>query len=341
MELTFNGGAREVGGSCIVVETEDSRIALDYGIKIDEGISNVLPSDLDAVVVTHAHLDHSGNLLTLADKGIIIIGSHVTHDITHELLQDLIKIYRFKKKPLPYNFQDLCKISDLWLPKEHVALPGSELILHPAGHVLGANMVELKTEGKTLLYTGDFCSHDTEILNGINPESLPKRPDILIMESTYGGTIRPKRNELKKALFGKMIETMENDGNILVPAFAFHRLQEMARRIDSAMKEKILPRYNAYYISGLAHKISHYYNDYKDLLSKNISYEKTPFNFSCVKHLKRVDQIEEPAIVICTSGFGHAGASHTLLLQWAPHDEDSIIINTGYLHICLAQKYYT
>lgn len=331
MKLIFNGGAREVGGSCTLVETEDVRIALDYGIKVDKGLSDDMPKDLDAVVVSHAHLDHSGNVLTLSDRENIIIGSKATRDITIELLQDLLKIHRIKGKPLPYNMHDIYKIADLWSIRERTALPGMEISLIPAGHVLGANMIHLKTNGINLLYTGDFCLHKTGILNGINLETLPKKPDALIMESTYGDTIRPTRIELMKTLFAKMIETMDQEGNILLPVFAFHRLQEMARSIDLAMKEKIIPNYNAYYISGLAHRINRYYNGYKHLLTPEVNNQKNPFIFHQVRYIKRTEHIEEPAIVICTSGFGHAGASNSLLLEWAGNEKDRIIINTGYL----------
>ena len=331
MKITFNGGAREVGGSCIVVDTEDARVALDYGIKVDEGLSYTMPQDVDAVVVSHAHLDHSGNLLTLAEKEPVIIGSGVTHEITMELLKDLIKIHRMKGKALPYDVKDIHKLSDLWLTRTHVALPGVEISLYPAGHVLGANMIHLKTKTKSLLYTGDFCTHNTEILDGADMSALPKEPDVLVMESTYGGTTRPKRTELVKELFGKIIETMDREGNILIPSFAFHRIQEMARRIDTAMREQLLPRYNAYYISGLAHKITHYYNDYKSLLSKQVNQQPNPFQFTKIRRLYRTEQIKEPAVVMCTSGFGHAGASRFLLYQWAGNEKDTIIINTGYL----------
>jgi Cft2 family RNA processing exonuclease len=331
MKITFNGGAREVGGSCTVVETEDARVALDYGIKVDEGLSYDMPGDLDAVIVSHAHLDHSGNLLTIADKKVVVIGSRATREITTELLQDLIKIQKMKGNAFPYNFQDACKLSELWLTRTNVALPGMEVSRYPAGHVLGANMVQLKTRDKTLLYTGDFCVHDTEILDGVNVDALPREPDVLIMESTYGGKNRPKREELVKSLFGKILETMERGGNILIPAFAFHRIQEMTRRIDLAMGTKLLPRYNAYYISGLAHRITQYYNDYKTLLSKQVNEHANPFNYQRVRRVRRTEQIQEPAIVICTSGFGHAGASRSLLSKWAGNDEDAVIINTGYL----------
>lgn len=331
MKITFNGGAREVGGSCTVVETEDARVALDYGIKVDEGLAYNMPGDLDAVIVSHAHLDHSGNLLTIADKKVVVIGSRATREVTTELLQDLIKIQKMKGTAFPYNFKDVCKLSELWLTRTNVALPGMEISRYPAGHVLGANMVQLKTRDRTLLYTGDFCVHDTEILDGVGMDALPREPDVLVMESTYGGTIRPKREELVKSLFGKILETMERGGNILIPAFAFHRIQEMTRRIDVAMGAKLLPRYNAYYISGLAHRITQYYQDYKALLSKEVNMQANPFNLQKVRRVRRTEQIKEPAIVICTSGFGHAGASRFLLSKWAGNEDDAVIINTGYL----------
>ncbi len=331
MKITFNGGAREVGGSCTVVETEDARVALDYGIKVDEGLSYNMPGNLDAVIVSHAHLDHSGNLLTIADKKVVVIGSRATRDITSELLQDLIKIQKMKGNAVPYNFQDVSKLSELWLTRQSLALPGVEVSQYPAGHVLGANMVHLKTRDNTLLYTGDFCVHDTEILDGVDVDALPREPDVLIMESTYGGTSRPKREELVKSLFSKIRETMKRGGNILIPAFAFHRIQEMTRRIDLAMGAKLLPRYNAYYISGLAQRITQYYHDYKSLLSKQVNKQATPFKFQRVRRVRRTEQIKEPAIVICTSGFGHAGASRALLSKWAGNEDDTVIINTGYL----------
>jgi Cft2 family RNA processing exonuclease len=331
MKITFNGGAREVGGSCTLLETEDARVALDYGIKVEEGLRNEIQQHLDAVVITHAHLDHSGNLLSIANKNPIIVGSMATHDITMKLLHDLIKIHKLQGKQLPYSQYDISKVSDLWVTRNHLALPGMEISLHAAGHVLGANMVQVKAQGKNVLYTGDFCIHDTEILDGVDPEVLPKEPDALIMESTYGGTIRPKRPDLEETLLRKIQEAMERGGNILIPAFAFHRLQEITRKIEVAMKDKSLPRYNAYYISGLAYQINNYYNEYKDLLNTKVNNELNPFRFSRVKRLWRTEQIKEPAIVICTSGFGHAGASHALLNKWAGNANNTILIITGFL----------
>lgn len=314
MKIEFSGGAEEVGGSAIIVETNYTKVALDYGIKIEEGLRYDLPRDLDAVIVTHAHLDHSGNLLTLSDAGVSTIGSEATRDVVSELLYDLLKIHRMNGDTLPYDMSSIGRITDAWISQEKVGLPGMEVHLYPAGHVLGARMVHLKADNKQILYTGDFCLHETEILEGTDVSLLPKEPDVLIMETTYGGTLRPSRNELLKSFFESIVQTEEKGGNILIPTFAFHRMQEMAHRIDSAMEAGHLPRYNAYYLSGLGHKINGYFHKYQNHLSKMIQDEELAFDYRFVKHLKRADQIHEPAIVVCTAGFGHAGVSRRLSL---------------------------
>jgi len=331
MRITFSGGAGEVGGSAIIVETDYAKVALDYGIKVEEGLRYDLPRDLDAVIVTHAHLDHSGNLLTLSDAGIAIIGSEATRDVVSELLDDLLKIHHMRGDALHYDHSHVRRISEAWISRERVGLPGMEVRLYPAGHVLGARMAHLRAEGKEVLYTGDFCLHGTEILEGVDVEALPKEPDVLIMESTYGGTLRPSRDELVKKLFESITEAEERGGNVLIPSFAFHRMQEMARRIDLAMKDEILPRYNAYYLSGLGHRITGYFHKYQRHLCKMVQDEEMPFDYQYVKHLNRAGQVREPALVICTAGFGHAGVSRELLFDWVSDEDNAILISSGYL----------
>jgi len=203
--------------------------------------------------------------------------------------------------------------------------------LHPAGHVAGARITHIHSENKNILYTGDFCVHDSEILEGCNIEKLPKKPDVLIAESTYGGKVRSPRKELVAEFFRQMLAAMDRKGNILIPTFAFHRSQEMAKRIDDAIKEGVLPRYNVYTISNLANKITGYFNENKECFTKKIQRQKQPFNYKHVKHLYRTSQISEPAVVICTSGFGHAGASLHLLKDWAEDENNSVILTSGYL----------
>ena len=331
MKITVHGGAREIGGSCIEVQTEDCKVALDYGTKFEESSRNQFPEDFDAIIISHAHLDHSGQLLSLSKKKPVIVGSKITREVTVALLKDMIKVQNQNDYSYPYFKHDANAINEHWWVRDYVALPGMTIELHPAGHVAGAKMISVHSKDKEVLYTGDFCIHDSEILEGCNTKTLPKKPDVLIAESTYGGKIRSPRSELIDEFFRQILAAMDRKGNVLIPTFAFHRSQEMAKRIDDAMKDGVLPRYNVYTISNLANKITGYFNENKDCFTKKIQRQKQPFKYSHVKHLYRTGQIKEPAIVICTSGFGHAGASLRLLTDWAEDENNSVVLTSGYL----------
>jgi Cft2 family RNA processing exonuclease len=105
----------------------------------------------------------------------------------------------------------------------------------------------------------------------------------------------------------------------------------MCKRIDQAIKEKKIPRYKVYTISNLAKKVTHFFNENKEYFNKEIQDQDKPFKYKYVKHLYRTSQIREPAIVVCTSGFGHAGASLSLLARWASDENNSVLITSGYL----------
>ena len=330
MKIQILGGAREVGGSCISVETDSAKVALDYGAKLDSETKK-LPKDFDAVFISHAHLDHTGSLLSLCkNNNPTIVGSDITRDVTVDLLHDMVKIQN-EKGNLEFNDSVAEKVANCWWSRDAVALPGLKINLQSAGHVAGAKITSLEAEKKRVIYTGDFCLHDTEILQGCRMESLPKQPDVLISESTYGGKVRPPRTELIDEFMQLMQTVMDRRGNVLIPTFAFHRSQEMAKRLDTAIDRGILPRYHVYTISNLAHRINGYFNHNKTLFTKEIKSQKHPFNYRHVKHLYRTSQIEEPAVVICTSGFGHAGASLRLLGDWSPNKDNCVILTSGYL----------
>ena len=331
MKITIHGGAREIGGSCIGVQTEDCKVALDYGTRFEESSSNPFPEDFDAVIISHAHLDHSGQLLSLSRKKPVIVGSKITREVTVDLLKDMVKVQSQNDYNYPYFRHNADAIREHWWVRDYVALPGMTIKLHSAGHVAGARMISVHSENKDVLYTGDFCVHDSEILEGCNINALPKKPDVLIAESTYGGKVRSPRNELVEKFFGQMLAAMDRKGNVLIPTFAFHRSQEMAKRIDNAMKDGLLPRYNVYTISNLANRITGHFNENKECFTKKIQRQKLPFNYTHIKNLYRTSQIKEPAVVICTSGFGHAGASLHLLKNWAEDENNSVILTSGYL----------
>ncbi|HTY74560.1 MAG TPA: MBL fold metallo-hydrolase, partial [Candidatus Nanoarchaeia archaeon] len=247
----------------------------------------------------------------------VIAGSTMTRDITVDLLKDMIKVQNLNSKTEVYDEKAADKVRDWWQPGENFCFPGLTVNLLPGGHVAGAKITSVQADGKTILYTGDFCLHDTEILEGANLSLLPKEPDVLISESTYGGRVRPPRGEMIDKFLERVASTMKERGNILIPTFAFHRSQEMARRIDQAMENGVLPKYNAYTISKLAHRINNHFNANKQLFTKEVQQQDQPFTYKHVENVERTTDVQEPAIVICTAGFGHAGASLSLLAQWA------------------------
>jgi Cft2 family RNA processing exonuclease len=329
LKIEVYGAAREVGGSCIAVETDSCKVALDYGTKLN-GEMQKLPKDFDAVIISHAHLDHSGSLLSLSSENPLLIGAAITRDVTGDLLRDMIKIQN-EKGNFEFTLNHAENIDGCWQTSDGYVLQGTKIQLQSAGHVAGAKITTIQAESKRIVYTGDFCFHDTEILQGCKPDSIAKRPDVLITESTYGGTVRPPRNELISQLLKRLLFTMKHKGNVLIPTFAFHRSQEMAKRVDSAIEAGILPRYNVYTISNLANRITKYYNQNKPLFTKEIKAQNNPFSYKHVKHVFTTAQIDEPAIVICTAGFGHAGASLRLLADWGGSKANSVIITSGYL----------
>ena len=136
MKIEFLGGAREVGGSCISVETDSCKVALDYGTKLDEEPKK-LPKDFDAVIISHAHLDHTGSLLSLSKNNPVIVGSDITRDVTVDLLHDMVKI-QSEKGVYEFESSDAERIRDCWWSRDSFALPGLNVQLQSAGHVAGA-----------------------------------------------------------------------------------------------------------------------------------------------------------------------------------------------------------
>ena len=332
LKIKVLGAAREVGGSCISVQTDQYKVALDYGIKLDD-VTDEYPKNFDAIVISHAHLDHTGSLVRLSKSrnNQVIVGSAMTRDITVDLLKDMIKVQNLNGSAESYDEQAANRVKDWWQPGENFAFPGLTVNLYPGGHVAGANVTCLHSEGKTVLYTGDFCIHKSEILEGCNPNLLPQEPDLLISESTYGGRVRPSRDEMIEKFLAKVATTMKERGNILVPIFAFHRSQEMARRIDQAIETGTLPKYNAYTISKLARKIDSHFNANKQLFTQEVQRQEQPFTYKHVENVEKTTDVQEPAIVICTAGFGHAGASLSLLAQWAESEDATVFLTSGYL----------
>ncbi|MFH1443469.1 MAG: MBL fold metallo-hydrolase, partial [Candidatus Micrarchaeota archaeon] len=233
MNIQYFGAAREVGRSCIGVETGELSILLDAGVAPNDK-KPLLPEEKfkkpDAIALTHAHLDHSGFLPAIyKHSNPPIITTFPSIPLVNILLEDMQKLLDEKGIPQYFNAVDLKRMS-----RSFVAIPyeteyefydGTNLKLYDAGHILGSSQVLLETEGRRLLYSGDFNLMDTVMHRRAK---IPKeKVDCLIMESTYGNREHPNRKKLVKEFCGKIKAAVERRESVIVPSFAVGRTQEI------------------------------------------------------------------------------------------------------------------
>ncbi len=235
VQLKFHGGAREVGRSCIEVSTDKRRFLLDCGLKLTEqdteypiGFTHV--DDIDAVFISHAHLDHTGALPLLDHRGMScpIFATRATKQLTRILLKDAYKIGKITHQHLGYDEIDIRKVlscmSRVKVRKEG-GFDGTSYGFFDAGHIPGSAAVYLDVEGTRILYTGDIQDRDTLLHDGADTQYPPV--DVLICESTYGDREHPPRDRVEKAFLDRIDRTLRKGGSVIVPVFAVGRSQEI------------------------------------------------------------------------------------------------------------------
>ena len=228
MEITFLGGAREVGRSAILVSYKNTNILLDYGVMLNdhpEFPAHVEPKKIDAIILTHAHLDHSGTIpmlyITYSPK---LYATKMTKDTMELLLYDFIKLSGYY---LPFEAAEvehaLRRCKEVYY-REPFTVKDLEIEFIDAGHIPGSAQILIKGD-KTLAYTGDFTTIRSRMLDGADTNIGDV--DGVIIESTYALEDHPERSELEKNFVNACREVVENGGKVLVPAFSVGRAQEI------------------------------------------------------------------------------------------------------------------
>jgi putative mRNA 3-end processing factor len=227
VRFRFLGGAEEIGRLGLVCEERDTRLLLDYGLAPDH--PPVVPDpapDLDAVLLTHAHLDHSGMIPHIAaHQETPVWCTDITRRVSGILHQDTLKIADIEGYPRPFSHEAIERLGGLWretFPRDSFQAGALDIVPHRAGHIPGAVQWEIQGE-KTVVFTGDLFTEDTRLV----AKAKPVKSDILFIESTYAGRSHPDRNAEEDRLVGKVRETVERGGICLVPAFATGRCQEV------------------------------------------------------------------------------------------------------------------
>lgn len=334
MHIQFCGAAGEVTGSCHKVDIESTTLLVDCGLFQGDKYAedkNYDPfpfnaADVDAVILTHAHLDHCGRLPKLINQGFRgkIYATDATRDLTALILLDAASIMgdeaeRHDHPPL-YTEEDVLttmeRFAELPYNREVRVAPGVTTILHNAGHILGSSFVELRGEGKRIVFSGDIGNYPVPLLP--EPEDLPP-VDVLVMESTYGDRTHGVYSEGVKILEQAITDTVKDRGVLLVPAFSLERTQELLTVIDQALGAHRVPEISAYLDGPLGIKVSRVYDKYDDYFKPEIQdLEKKEPDQSVLMfpHLtytetseqsKLINDVAPPKMIIAGSGMMQGG----------------------------------
>ncbi len=345
MKISFFGAAGEVGRSCIMVSTDKTRILLDAGVKIgaqDEypHLDDSMLKDIDGIVVSHAHLDHSGYLPHIYSAGYT--GSTYVTKPTMELITVLISDYMRISNPSNVTQSGLKKMAaafKLYDYRKEFRINELKIKFIPAGHILGSAMISVSDGKNTLLYTGDINTAKSKLFDGTELKGL--NADTLITESTYGAPndAFQKEQDIIREMVKSIKETVKVGGKIIIPSFAVGRAQEVLLFLDDNINSGALPKVPIY-VDGMINKAMriHRHNVIycrKELQSRILMSEYDPFkskNFVVVDKKGTRNKIvteEESAIIVTTSGMLSGGPVFFYLSKLAGNSLNKMIM-VGY-----------
>jgi Cft2 family RNA processing exonuclease len=330
--VTPLGAARGIGASCFRVQIGPYEIVMDAGTR-PKG-SDPLPAfELlerpNLMLVTHAHLDHIGALPIFHRNfpDVPMICTHGTRAIAHVMLTDGLKVQTAQQKEGNEDFGQVFSADDLdrtlfTLQTQPVGvdfspLPGLTVRFIHAGHIVGAACIYMKYGNRSILYTGDYNTTSSRTAEGLKLADLPEA-DILITESTYGADTHPSRRSQESDLIKAIVEVVGAGGNVLIPAFALGRAQEiiLAIRTSALFHSVNVP----VYVDGLVREVTDLFQNQLDLLPaavKNFAKTQSPFFseksspriISIGSPKERPLAIAHPSVVIASSGMLTGGAS--------------------------------
>ena len=330
--VTPLGAARGIGASCFRVQIGPYEIVMDAGTR-PKG-SDPLPAfELlerpNLMLVTHAHLDHIGALPIFHRNfpDVPMICTHGTREIAHVMLTDGLKVQTAQQKEGNEDFGQVFSADDLdrtlfTLQTQPVGvdfspLPGLTVRFIHAGHIVGAACIYMKYGNRSILYTGDYNTTSSRTAEGLKLADLPEA-DILITESTYGADTHPSRRSQESDLIKAIVEVVAAGGNVLIPAFALGRAQEiiLAIRTSPLFHSVNVP----VYVDGLVREVTDLFQNQLDLLPaavKNFAKTQSPFFseksspriISIGSPKERPLAIAHPSVIIASSGMLTGGAS--------------------------------
>jgi metallo-beta-lactamase family protein len=350
MQISFHGAAREVTGSMHLLEVNDQRILLDCGLyqghRADTYERNLHfpfdPSTIDTVVLSHAHIDHSGKLPNLVKQGFTgniwctaatrNLSTYMLLDSGHIQEQDVLYLNKKRRRkdqppvePI-YTKEDaratLPYFVSVGMHRKVPIADGVTLTFHNAGHILGSAFVELDIRehgtGKRwrLVFSGDVGRAEISILK---PPELLHDADILIMESTYGNRLHGTYESARERLRDVVCSTARRRGKVIIPAFAVGRTQELVYVLNQLDAEGEIPELPVFVDSPLAVNATDVFRMHPEEWNEEVQSflvndnRRNPFDFHGIEYVrdvrrsKQLNHMTEPAIIISASGMAENG----------------------------------
>ena len=350
MEIDFLGGALEVGGSSILLNIDNKNILMDAGIRQSSAKDNI-PNfraiqdygGVDAIVISHAHLDHIGCLPIISKEypEARIYMNNMTKDLLKVLLYDSLKIMNNRDGEIPLYAEidvknTLDRVFTINYEVRFSIFEDMYLTFYNAGHIAGASCVYIQSKEGALFYSGDFSVFSQKTVEGAK---IPKlRPDVAIVESTYGDRLHSNREIEEKLLVNTVNECIEKQGKMIIPAFALGRAQEVILILKNAMNKGSMKKVKIY-VDGMVRDINRTYKNnplyLRNSLGKKILKGNSPFYNDNIIEVKNTDNREEilsknePLIIISSSGMLTGGPSAFYAEKIASMENGYIVI-TGY-----------
>ncbi|GBG27670.1 Cleavage and polyadenylation specificity factor subunit 3 [Hondaea fermentalgiana] len=344
LKFTPLGSGREVGRSCHVLEFKGKRILLDCGIHPGKEGDELLPffdrtdlSKIDICLITHFHLDHAASLPYLTErtsfKGQVFMTS-CTKAILRLVLKDYVRILAHDPNNPPLYTQEQltrclerCQTVGL---HQSIEIEGIKITPYLAGHVLGAAMFMLEIAGVRILYTGDYSREDDRHLPGAEIPS--GRPDVLIVEATFGVLVHESREEREKRFTDTVEMIVRRGGNCLIPMGALGAVQELLLILeDHWNKNPDLRGINIYHTSRIANEALKVYKAFINVMNAEMRSRQLsdPWNLQNIGSLGENEVIQAPAVVLASPGYLQSGTSRRLFELWCSDRRNGVIL-AGY-----------
>ena len=331
MDITMHGAAYEVGRSCIEVKTKKENFLFDAGIKLGADFSEyptvTEPKKINAVFLSHAHLDHSGALPLFNYNGLHcpIFTNVMTKELCKILLKDSLQVELLKEQNPAYSKDNIYNVMDL-MQNVKYKKPGvfntTKYTYYDAGHIPGSASIKVEVDDKKLVYTGDFNLADTRLLKG-GTEKFGE-VDALIIEATYGNRNHPDRDGEERRFLDKVKQTIDRDASVIIPAFAVGRSQEVLLMLRKLKGDVPI------YLDGMSKKvIQEFFSRPEYITNVDNLHEMVKKVRFVTKPKQRQEVMKEQGIFVTTSGMLDGGPVAHYLKHFYGDAEASILL-TGF-----------